>query len=50
MLDPGGLRGDDVGSISRNLTECCSAKGQKVPAVVRREDQRAEALRQLKAT
>ena len=32
-----------VGSIGRNLTEMLLAKGHKVRAMVRREDQRAEA-------
>jgi nucleoside-diphosphate-sugar epimerase len=34
-----------VGSIGRNLTEMLVAKGHKVRALVRREDERAEALR-----
>jgi hypothetical protein len=38
-----------VGSIGRNLTEMLLGKGQKVRALVRREDERAEALRQLGA-
>ena len=38
-----------VGSIGRNLTEMLIAKGHKVRALVRREDRRAEALRQLGA-
>src|ERR1700731_1883156 len=38
-----------VGSIGRNLTEMLRAKGHKVRALVRREDERAEALRQLGA-
>src|SRR3982074_795849 len=38
-----------VGSIGRNLTEMLLAKGHKVRALVRREDERAEALRQLRA-
>lgn len=38
-----------VGSIGRNLTEMLLAKGHKVRALVRREDGRAEALRQLGA-
>ena len=38
-----------VGSIGRNLTEMLLAKGHKVRALVRREDKRAEALRQLGA-
>jgi uncharacterized protein YbjT (DUF2867 family) len=38
-----------VGSIGRNVTEMLIAKGHKVRALVRREDARAEALRQLGA-
>src|SRR5262245_30508016 len=38
-----------VGSIGRNLTEMLLAKGHKVRATVRREDERAEALRRLSA-
>ena len=38
-----------VGSIGRHLTEMLLAKGHKVRALVRREDERAEALRQLGA-
>ena len=38
-----------VGSIGRNLTEMLLAKGHKVRALVRREDERAEALRKLGA-
>src|SRR6516165_7398841 len=38
-----------VGSIGRSLTEMLLAKGHKVRALVRREDERAEALRQLGA-
>jgi uncharacterized protein YbjT (DUF2867 family) len=38
-----------VGSIGRNLTEMLLAKGHKVRALVRREDDRAESLRQLGA-
>jgi uncharacterized protein YbjT (DUF2867 family) len=38
-----------VGSIGRNLTEMLLAKGHEVRALVRREDGRAEALRQLGA-
>ena len=38
-----------VGSIGRNLTEMLLAKGHNVRALVRREDERAEALRQLGA-
>src|SRR5262249_9559243 len=38
-----------VGGIGRNLTEFLLAKGHKVRALVRREDKRAEALRQLGA-
>src|SRR5712675_225001 len=38
-----------VGSIGRNVTEMLLAKGHKVRALVRREDERAEDLRQLGA-
>jgi len=38
-----------VGSIGRNVTEMLLAKGHKVRALVRREDERAAALRQLGA-
>src|SRR6516165_6430914 len=38
-----------VGSIGRNLTEMLVAKGHRVRALVRQEDERAEALRQLGA-
>jgi uncharacterized protein YbjT (DUF2867 family) len=38
-----------VGSIGRNLTEILIAKGRRVRALVRREDERAEALRKLGA-
>ena len=38
-----------VGSIGRNVTKMLLAKGHKVRALVRREDERAEALRQLGA-
>ena len=38
-----------VGGIGRNLTEFLLAKGYKVRALVRREDERAEALRRLGA-
>ena len=38
-----------VGSIGRNLAEMLLAKGHKVRALVRREDERAENLRQLGA-
>ena len=38
-----------VGGIGRNLTEYLLARGHKVRALVRREDQRAEALRRLGA-
>jgi uncharacterized protein YbjT (DUF2867 family) len=38
-----------VGSIGRNLTEMLVAKGHRVRALVRREDERAEALRRLGA-
>ncbi|GHO87575.1 hypothetical protein KSZ_55810 [Dictyobacter formicarum] len=37
----------DVGAIGRNLTALLLAKGQKVRALVRREDERAKALCQL---
>ena len=37
----------DVGAIGRNLTAMLLAKGHKVRALVRQEDERAEALRQL---
>ena len=36
-----------VGSIGRNLTEMLVAKGQRVRALVRREDERAEVLQDL---
>lgn len=39
----------DLGAIGRNLTAMLLAKGHKVRALVRREDDRAEALRQLGA-
>jgi uncharacterized protein YbjT (DUF2867 family) len=39
----------DLGGIGRNLTTMLLAKGHKVRALVRREDERAEALRQLGA-
>lgn len=39
----------DIGAIGRNLTEMLLNKGHKVRALVRREDERAEALRQLGA-
>jgi uncharacterized protein YbjT (DUF2867 family) len=39
----------DVGAIGRNLTAMLLDKGHKVRALVRREDERAEALRQLGA-
>src|SRR5919199_2242828 len=39
----------DIGGIGRNLTAMLLAKGHKVRALVRREDERAEALRQLGA-
>ncbi|MBD2468910.1 SDR family NAD(P)-dependent oxidoreductase [Nostoc sp. FACHB-145] len=39
----------DLGAIGRNLTAMLIAKGHKVRALVRREDERAEALRQLGA-
>src|SRR6476469_6755326 len=38
-----------VGSIARHLTEMLLAKGHKVRALVRRKDERAEALHQLGA-
>jgi uncharacterized protein YbjT (DUF2867 family) len=38
-----------VGSIGRNLTEFLLARGHKVRALVRREDERAEALRRFGA-
>src|SRR6516225_9562723 len=38
-----------VGGIGRNLTEFLLARGQKVRALVRREDERAEALRRIGA-
>ncbi|HWZ70382.1 MAG TPA: SDR family NAD(P)-dependent oxidoreductase, partial [Casimicrobiaceae bacterium] len=38
-----------VGGIGHNLTEFLLAKGHKVRALVRREDERAEALRRLGA-
>ena len=41
--------GGAVGSIGRNLTEMLLAKGHKVRALLRREDERAEAPRQLGA-
>lgn len=39
----------DIGAIGRNLTAMLLAKGHKVRALVRREDERSEALRQLGA-
>jgi uncharacterized protein YbjT (DUF2867 family) len=39
----------DLGAIGRNLTTMLLAKGHKVRALVRREDERAESLRQLGA-
>jgi len=39
----------DIGAIGRNLTAMLLAKGHKVRALVRKEDERAEALRQLGA-
>jgi uncharacterized protein YbjT (DUF2867 family) len=39
----------DIGAIGRNVTEMLLAKGHKVRALVRREDERAEHLRQLGA-
>jgi len=38
-----------IGSIGRNVTDMLLAKGHKVRALVRREDERAEVLRQLGA-
>jgi uncharacterized protein YbjT (DUF2867 family) len=38
-----------VGAIGRNLTAMLRAKGHKIRALVRREDERAGALRQLGA-
>src|ERR1700739_1781721 len=38
-----------VGVVGRNLTEFLLAKGHKVRALVRREDERAEALRKFGA-
>jgi uncharacterized protein YbjT (DUF2867 family) len=38
-----------VGSVGRNLTEFLLARGHKVRAMVRRQDDRAEALRRLGA-
>src|ERR1700752_3216671 len=38
-----------VGGIGRNVTELLLARGHKVRALVRREDERAEALRQMGA-
>src|SRR4029453_16639318 len=39
----------DVGAIGRNVTALLLAKGHRVRAMVRREDERAEALRRLGA-
>jgi len=39
----------DVGAVGRNLTEMLLAKGHRVRALVRRQDERAEALRRLGA-
>src|SRR5258706_4520098 len=39
----------EIGSIGRHLSAMLIAKGHKVRAMVRREDERAEALRQLGA-
>jgi uncharacterized protein YbjT (DUF2867 family) len=39
----------DIGAIGRNLTAMLLAKGHKVRALVRQEDERAKALRQLRA-
>jgi uncharacterized protein YbjT (DUF2867 family) len=41
--------GGDIGGIGRNVTAMLLAKGHRVRALVRREDERAEALRQLGA-
>ena len=38
-----------IGAIGRNLTAMLLAKGRKVRALVRREDERADALRRLGA-
>jgi uncharacterized protein YbjT (DUF2867 family) len=38
-----------IGAIGRNLTAMLLAKGHKVRALVRREDERADALRRLGA-
>jgi hypothetical protein len=40
---------DAIGAIGRNLTAMLLAKGHKVRALVRREDERADALRRLAA-
>src|ERR1700751_3116323 len=39
----------DIGAIGRNLTGMLLTKGHKVRALVRREDERAEALRRMGA-
>lgn len=39
----------DIGAVGRNVTASLLSKGHKVRALVRREDERAEALRQLGA-
>src|SRR5262245_52730869 len=39
----------DIGAIGRNLTTMLLSKGHKVRALVRREDERSEALRQVGA-
>src|SRR3954469_1126452 len=39
----------DIGAIGRNLTAMLLAKGHKVRALVRREDERSEGLRRLGA-
>ncbi len=39
----------DIGAIGRNLTTMLLAEGHKVRALVRQEDERPEALRQLGA-
>lgn len=39
----------DIGAVDRNLTAMLLAKGHRVRALVRREDERAESLRRLEA-
>src|SRR3954453_16519814 len=39
----------DIGAVGRNITAMLLAKGRKVRALVRQEDERAEALRRLDA-